>query len=131
HGATRYLRRDPRRELSESASSSRLLRPISSAICHRALPRSAPFLLNRSSSSPASDASRCARRESLSAEAVATSAAATTSATSGFWSRSFPFLAAPLPGFVPGTAAEPAFLDFLSFLPAFFCFFLSLATLTP
>ena len=60
-------------------------RPTSSASFHMALPRCALFFDRASSSSPAYSARRRALFESLSAEAVATSAAATTSATIGFW----------------------------------------------
>jgi hypothetical protein len=51
---------------------------------HNASPLFAPALESLASSSLASDARARARFESLSAEAVATSAAATTSATKGF-----------------------------------------------
>src|SRR3954452_13653276 len=86
---------------------------MSSARSHIALPFLALVFDRAFSWSPALFASRRALSESLSAEAMPTSAAATTSATSGFWASAF-------------NASPPLFLPDL---PSFFCFFfLSLGT---
>src|SRR4051812_30008228 len=123
---------------------------MSSAMSHIALPRSAACLDIWSSSSPASEASLRAFLVSLRAEAVATSAAATTSAISGFCLRAlrlfaaFEALLAALPFALPlalrlvlrvavaGLAAACVAELFLlaPFFPLFF-FFLSLAMTSP
>ena len=105
----------------EVVNSSRLRRPISSAISHKTLPFSAPAFDSFTSSSPASEASCLARLESLRAEAVATSAEATMSATTGFWLSVLKRFAA--------VELEVAFAAFLSFFSFFF--FLSFATNYP
>src|SRR6478672_8138141 len=92
---------------------SRALRPISRAMPHKAAPSRVCFFASFSISSPAAAANAWAFLESLSADAVATSAAATTSATTGFSAIRFSLLAAPPP---PEDFDLPAFFSLDSFL---------------
>src|SRR5437868_963029 len=89
---------------------------MSSARSHIALPCLELFLDKAFSWSPASLASRRALSESLIAEAIATSAAATTSATIGLSDSAFSFFAALFATFVGLAAVSFLFLSFFFFL---------------